>query len=137
MSRRRRCVPAICFDVKRLQSPLLRTVEARLRRFDQERRNARMIGELVVRQLESRLRPVHHGDPVSVVDEEPDVSHPVTPENTPEVDRWSLLGAAELVALIDDLDTDELRSLDEAERCGRNRAAVRDAIARRLGYGNS
>ena len=117
--------------------PLLRGIEGHLRRLDQERRNARMIGEMVVRQVESRFRPSRPVvyEPAPVTDDNV-TQRSSTPQDA-AVDRWSLLGVHELIAMIDELDSDELQSLADAERRGRNRAAVLEAIARRQGHAQS
>ena len=117
--------------------PLLRGIEGHLRRLDQERRNARMIGEMVVRQVESRFRPSRPVDYEAAPVTDDNVTQRSSTPQDAAVDRWSLLGVHELIAMIDELDSDELQSLADAERRGRNRAAVLEAIARRQGHAQS
>lgn len=116
---------------------LVRRLEEQMRKFDQDRRNARMIGEMVVRQLGVRLRRAEPTASPSIPDPGPVVASAGTAlsRNThAEVDRWALLGATELITRIDELSIAELDALQQAEEQGRNRAAVLDAIARRRGH---
>jgi hypothetical protein len=108
-------------------------VEGVFARIDQDRRNARLIGEMVVGQVRLRLKerttrivsPSAEG-PISMAGDRSRPRNPVT------VDRWSLLSASELIDLVETLNEDELRELMNDERQGRCRAAVMDAVERRL-----
>ena len=109
-----------------------RRIEEQMRKFDQDRRNARMIGEVVVRQLAVRLRRAEPTASPSISDQGPVVAS--AGDAHTEVDSWALLGATELIARIDELSIAELDALQQSEEQGRNRAAVLEAIARRRGH---
>jgi hypothetical protein len=116
---------------------LIGRITDQMRRFDQDRRNARMIGEMVVRQFGSRLhRPSPTPSPTdharSPVDSS--LSRSLARNEHSEVERWALLSAAELIARVDELSIADLDVLHEAEARGRNRAAVLEAIERRRGH---
>lgn len=116
---------------------LVRRIEEQMRKFDQDRRNARMIGEIVVRQLGVRLRRAESTASPSIPDPGPVVASAGTAlsrDAHTEVDSWALLGATELITRIDELSIAELDALQQSEEQGRNRAAVLEAIARRRGH---
>ena len=116
---------------------LIGRITDQMRRFDQDRRNARMIGEMVVRQFGSRLyRPSPTPSPTDHARSPVDSSlgRSLARNEHSEVERWALLSAAELIARVDELSIADLDALHEAEARGRNRAAVLDAIERRRGH---
>jgi len=110
----------------------IQRVEIRLRRFDQDRRNARMIGEFAVRQFEQRIN--RRGATVMDVTPVDDVliSERQRRESVPMVNRWLLLSATELIAKIEEMNIDELQMLLQAEKTGRKRLSVIEAVERRL-----
>ncbi len=111
----------------------IQRVEIRLRRFDQDRRNARMIGEFAVRQFEQRIKRGGAGVvDVAPVDEVSLVAERQRRETAPTVNRWLLLSATELISKIEEMNIDELQSLLRAESTGRQRLSVIEAVKRRL-----
>ena len=122
-------------------------VEAQLRAFEQDRRNARVIGEVVVRQLVQRIvRKPDIGSSSAAVNSLLDNAHSrsvdldareIERTTRSQVDRWTLMGAAELVASLGGMDRDELELVLKAERDGRNRPVVIGAIEDRLADGDA
>lgn len=114
---------------------VLQRAERELRRFNQDRRNARMIGELAVRQLRNRLS-------TTPVASEPMQSEPVqdevlaserrVPSSDSSPDRWALLSAQELIDQLEGLGRGELLEVLRREQEGRNRNSVVEAIRARL-----
>jgi hypothetical protein len=102
-------------------------------RFDQDRRNARMIGELVIAQLRRRfgLQASEYVAPVPVT-QVPTIVDSSRTRSSVAVDRWGVLSASELIDLVESLNHAELKELLNFERKGRCRAAVIDAIEGRL-----
>jgi hypothetical protein len=107
-------------------------VERRFALFDQQRRNARVIGELVVGQIRNRSVPFFKESPVSLPPER------VLERRKPsELHQWTLLSAAELLEYIAEVEEESLDELLDLERRGRRRPAVISAIEARLASGNS
>lgn len=105
------------------------TVERVLARFDQDRRNARMIGELSVFEFRRRLldrRPAP-STPVSAATADVVREH----GHDAPVHPLSLLGVSELLAAIDEMNPDELASFRQHEESGRRRPLVLEALERR------
>jgi len=114
-------------------SETIQRIEFRLRRLDQNRRNARMIGEFAVSQFEKRIirRPARV-EVDTAIDEVSLTAERRAREVAPTVNRWLLLSAAELIEKIEEMSIDELRVLFEAESNGRRRISVIEAVERRL-----
>jgi hypothetical protein len=114
-------------------SETIQRIEFRLRRLDQNRRNARMIGEFAVSQFEKRIirRPARV-EVDTAIDEVSLTAERRAREVAPTVNRWLLLSAAELIEKIEEMSIDELRLMFEAESNGRRRISVIEAVERRL-----
>lgn len=122
---------------------LLGVTERALSRFNQDRRSARMIGELAVSELRRRLVdripatrtardvPEAPQDPVfadEMVDTDSEGTDAV-------VHPLSLLGVSDLLAVIEEMAPEELESFRRFEESGRRRPAVLAAIDRRMSSG--
>lgn len=128
-------------DVRRL----LGTVERALSRFDQDRRSARMIGELAVSELRRRLAD---RAPASLIPQDVprDPQHHLVSETTQDahdahvdgiVHPLSLMGVSEVLAVIEEMPPQDLESFRLLEESGRRRPAVLAAIDRRMSSGTT
>jgi hypothetical protein len=111
--------------------------ERTLARIDQDRRNARVIGEFTVSGLRSRLvdrvsTPRTTTDQSSHNEAGNSDSGEVRADSIEDVHPLMLLGAAELLAAIVDLAPDELHEWRAVEAAGRRRPAILAAIDERL-----
>ena len=117
---------------------VLQLAERELRRLNQDRRNARMIGELAVRQLRNRLSttPVA-SEPMQseTVQDEVLASEGRLPSSDSSPDRWALLSAQELIDQLEGMGRGELLDGLRREQEGRNRISVVEAIRARLSDG--
>ena len=123
---------------------LLGNAERVLSRFDQDRRSARMIGEMAVSELRRRLT---ERAPAARVSQDVTGGPPaVDPETTQDVSAadvdavvhpWRLMGVSELLAAIEDMGPHDLESLKHLEESGRRRPAVLAAIDRRMSSGTA
>jgi hypothetical protein len=112
---------------------VLQRAERELRRFNQDRRNARMIGELAVRQLRNRLSTT----PIASEPVQGEVlaSERRLPSSDSSPDRWALLSAQELIDQLEGMGRGELLEVLRREQEGRNRISVVEAIRARLSDG--
>jgi hypothetical protein len=107
-------------------------VERRFASFDQQRRNARVIGEIVANQIRNRS--------VAISKESPDSTPPrreMERREPSELHQWTLASATELLEMITELNEETLNELLDLERRGRSRPAVISAIEARLASDNS
>jgi hypothetical protein len=122
---------------------LLGVTERALSRFDQDRRSARMIGELAVSELRRRLADripatrTARGVPEApqdllVTNEVLDTDREST---YVDIHPLSLLGVSDLLAAIEEMAPDDLESFRRHEESGRRRPAVLAAIDRRMSRG--
>lgn len=108
-----------------------------LARVEQDRRNARMIGELAVNGIRGRVfnrASATHAPSDRVVPTQSDgtVRYEPGAVDAVEVHPLMLLGASEVLRAIDDLSTEDLVTWRAVESSGRRRPAVLAALDRRI-----
>ena len=104
----------------------------------QQSRNAKMIGQFVVRMGASKAGEIVGNAKRRIDTETPVQNSPVTPqapESTPTAEpilNYSVLSAPQIIALLPTLSSDEIASIQTYEALNRNRRTVLSAIQTHL-----